>query len=82
MPCFELELYTYENDDLVIAEVEYEHHEDSDPRPYGEGTIWEDTSWREIVSITYKIGDATYHPTKNDLKVWNRNIDRELARAS
>jgi hypothetical protein len=78
MSIFTVELETYESGEIVIAEVEFAHHKDSDPRPYGEGTVWENTSFNELIDVRYFLDDNEYKPTKEDLKLWNKIIDREL----
>lgn len=78
MSTFETELYTYEDGALVIAEVEFEHTKDSDFRAHGEHGSWVDTSFREIIRITYIKDGQPYKPTKGDLCFWGRQIEREM----
>ena len=78
MSSFEVELETYETGELVIAEVEFQHHEDSDWCAHGEHGSWVDTSYREIIKVTYSKDGQKYEPTKEDLKSWKEIIESEM----
>lgn len=78
MPSFEIELDTYETGETVIAEVEFEHTEDCDWCPHGEHGSWVDTSFREIKRVKYTLNGQKYEPTKDDMRFWDNQIERQM----
>lgn len=78
MSFFTIDLETYETGETVVAEVEYEHHEDSDWVAHGEHGSWVDTSYNEVRKVTYTKDGVRYEPTKDDLKFWNKEIEKEM----
>lgn len=74
---FDLEFFTHEDGQRVVATITWEVFFDSDFFEVGDQVVWKNYHWCEWTTA-FTVNGSKYSPTKAEFKEWDKEISNTV----